>query len=953
MVPFLDKLARHIYENYGDGTGELCIVLPNRRAGLFLKKYLAGHYAKTIWAPQVFSVEDFIFSLSGLELIDPLDLIFELYEVHKKIAGRDHQEIDRFMDWGRILLSDFNEIDLYLADPEKVFGILSEAKAIERWNLGNGPLTDTEQQYLVFYQSLYQYYKLLSKGLLEKKQVYQGLAYKILADNIENKLDGISWHRVIFAGLNAFSKAEEKIITTLLDSDKADIFWDADEYYLNDPVMEAGKFISGYFKRWRLKDKKWVEQTYKNEDKKITITGVAKNIGQAKFTAQILADSEDPELQPDNTAIVLANEKLLIPLLNSIPESIQEFNITMGYPLKLTALFQLFKYILSLQEKAGLTNKTGKKNPSFYVKDILDILDHPYLQQWGHKNEKSPELGLPRITGNIRAANKVFYSAKELDAKFNSLGNGLYDLLKITFTVWEQAVTAISYMTVILEKLRDHFISLNAEDKGRSQLDIEYVFQFARIINKLSSLLTQYGSVDKIKTLKNLFIQIAETSTIPFYGEPLKGIQIMGMLETRALDFRNIILLSANENILPAGKTVNSFIPFDIKLDFELPTFAEKDAVYAYHFYRMFQRSTNINIVYNTEPDEFGSGEKSRFLTQLTYELPRYNTRIKPKEQLLTVPPETGKASAEIVIEKTGDVLAAVRKKAGDGFSPSSLSTYVNCKLQFYFSHIARLTETEEVEETIDAATLGNVIHHVLHRLYKPFIDKRVVVTDLKGFKEKIRQYSLQSFQEIYKDGDVSQGKNLLILNLAMLFISRFIDQEIHLLSENGKVLIIKMLEDTMDTRIEIVNEEGEKMQVCLKGKIDRIDMLDNTIRIIDYKTGRIAKNDVSIKSWDDLISDTKYSKALQLLIYGYISGARKTFPGYPVQSGIISLRSLSLGYLPVITPEGNNIEEIMPQFEAILKELLVEVLDANTPFTQTDKIENCEYCPYRPVCIR
>ncbi len=860
MAPFLDKVAEYIHDQYGEQAGELCIVLPHIRAGLFLKQYLARHFKKTIWSPQITSIQDFVIKETGLEIIDQVERIFEFYQVHQELAGSNCEEIDRFMDWGRVVLSDFNEIDMYLADASDLFAYLTEAKAITTWNPDLSPLTDSQKQFLDFYKSLVHYYSLFRERLLKKNKAYQGLAYRKLADDIEDKLDGLGYHQIIFAGFNAFSLAEEKIITSLVTSGKAELLWDADEYYLNDRDMEAGKFIRKYVKKWGEENIKWIGNYYKEKKKKITITGVAKNIGQVKFTSQLLADESNPEAQPDDTAIILADEKLLIPLLNSLPKNIKVFNITMGYPLKYTSLFQLLLYILNLHEKSTSGTREVHKPGMYYVKDILDILTHPYLRQWdsqvNHPGTERSSLG--RVTEKIRTANKVFYTHQNLEYIFNSLEPGLASFLKLILKKWNSTLQATAELTAVLDHLRDHFILANDKDTNYYKLDIEYVFCFSKLVRQLHLLLSKYDFINSIQTLKRLFIQLSGNEKMPFYGEPLQGVQIMGMLETRSLDFKNIILLSVNENIVPAGRKGVSFIPFDIKLDFGLPTFRDKDAIYAYHFYRMLQRSENINLVYNTEPDEFGSGEKSRFITQLRYELPEYNPMVSIREQLLTVPPETGKSIPPVVINKHAAILAALREKASNGFSPSSLSTYINCKLQFYFSYIARLKKAEEIEENVDAATLGQVIHEVLRALYKPFLGRVLQAGDLKLAGKSIRQETEKAFHEQYEDGDISFGKNFLIFNLAVQYVSRFIDEEIKSLSleKDGNQLTVNMLEEMMSVSME-AGSGSEKYPVKIRGKVDRIDMCNSTIRIIDYKTGNVENKELDIKDWNDLTADS------------------------------------------------------------------------------------------------
>ena len=963
MQAFLEKTADYIYNKFGDDIGEICIVLPNRRAGLFLKKYLAKRIKKTIWSPAIFSSEDFIAEISELQIVDNISLLFELYKTHKTIEKEKAQDFDEFVSWGQVLMHDFNEIDLHQIEAEKIFSYLSDAKVIALWNLNKKPLTDFEKNYLKFYSSLNKYYSLLKEQLLSKNQAYQGLTYRKVTEEIEDKLLSLKWKKIIFAGFNALNNCEEKIIKSLVNSDKAEILWDADNYYLENTKQEAGKFLRKYFRTWQKSEIKWKENNFLESSKKITIIGVPKNVGQVKVAGQLLSEIQPDEKHLQKNAVVLADENLLIPLLNSIPENINEFNVTMGLPLKYTPAYDLFNALFALHENAkkmSALSKTGettniKTSLKFYYKDIVKIFNHPYLLKIDENTISTKEISLSKIIDDIQNANKVFFSYEEIKSIFSGYNYGCPKIVETLFNQWDNPSEILKKLVELITIIRDAFLNNENEDseKKSTEIELEYLYAVSKIIKRVKSLICEYEGVENISTLHMIFNSIIKVSTLSFYGEPLKGLQIMGMLETRTLDFENIILLSANEGIIPSGKTANSFIPFDIKREFNMPTYRDKDAIFAYHFYRLLQASKNIYILYNTESDLLGGGDKSRFVTQIINELPKYNPKIEIEEKVLAVPPVKDETDYSITIEKDEDVLSKIKEKAMSGFSPSSLNSYRNCSLRFYFQYIAKIKELEEVEETIDAATLGTVTHKVLQDLYEPIINLELTPDLIKNMFPKVETMVKNVFRKEYKNGDVDFGKNLLIVRVANSFIKNFLNREIKFIKElqkNEDKIFIKLLEKDLDSNISL----NEIPDIKLIGKIDRIDRVGDTLRIIDYKTGRTEQKELTIKEWENLIYDTKHDKAFQLLTYAYIFQNSKLKTSDAVESGIISFRNLSSGFLKVKTPDSESITtKELDEFEIILKNLIEEILDKEIPFTQTDEVDNCEYCAFKSICYR
>jgi ATP-dependent helicase/nuclease subunit B len=952
VTTFLENLAIKLMSTYGDDISRLCIVLPNRRAGLFLKKYISTKISKPIWSPTIFSSEDFISEISGLQVIDQMSLLFELYQVHVEIEKEKAESFDEFMQWGSVLLHDFNDVDLYMVDAESLYGYLSETKALALWNPDGKALTEFQKIYLRLYGSFNNYFVRLKERLLAKNKANQGLAYRKTAEEIKMISDFPDWSKIIFAGFNALNTAEEVIITHLLQCGKAEFIPDTDDYYLNNPLQEAGKFLRSYRKKWAADCFKTIEKNYAAPNtKEINFIGVSKSIAQVKLAGEIL-QKNILKTDLENTAVVLADENLLIPLLNSIPEDIKEFNITMGYQLRNVPLYRLFDAIFSMHENAGkLNNHKSNNQPAFYFKDVLNIFHQPTYHSLLSKSFSDNRGVADSISEKLIASNKVFYSIEDIKSVLSSVKLESSEKFIIPFESWnEKPENAIECFLSFIEMLRDHFIDF----KDDRNIDLEYLYHFSIAIKKIRNLFEENNDVIQIKTLRMLFRQEVGSMTIPFYGEPLKGLQIMGMLETRVLDFKNIILLSANEGVIPAAKFQHSFIPVDIKSEFNLPTYRDHEAVFAYHFYRLLQRAENITIMYNTDVDTFGNGERSRFISQMLYELPLYNPSIKLQESVLSVSPTFETEKTEIIIPKTSEIIECIKERAKSGFSPSTLNKYIKCPLQFYFSAIAGIEEPDEVEETIDASTLGTVVHHVLESFYKPFVGKYIYAEDIKKMLPEVEKKTKKAFISEYKNGDVDFGKNLLIVKVANKFIQNFLYQEIRFLEElkkKNQSLKIVELEKQFETSLILENNQ----EIKLKGKIDRVDSIGNTFRIIDYKTGGSNLNKLSIKEWGDIIENSNFDKCFQLMMYAWLFYKNKTEKEISIQSGIIAFRKLTDGFKKVSVPEcKENLNiEAFSQFEDVLKKLLLEIINPELAFYQTKETDNCKYCPFINICLR
>lgn len=954
MESFLEKLVKHICSKYPNDISKLCIVLPNRRAAIFLKTYFAKSINKTFWAPQIIAIEDFIALLSELQPVDASTALFELYDVVKKTNTANTESFDEFCKWGQILLNDFNEIDRYCVNASDLFLNLKNFKELETFSLNDSELTTFQKEYLDFFKSLAGYYSNFTNQLIEKKLAYQGLAYKIVEQNLNEKIKNQEWEKIIFAGFNALNKAEERIFSSLQSNNKAEIIWDVDSYYANDLNQEAGYFYRK-FKNSPSFSKQWEKTTVIEENilttgsKKINVIGVAKNVAQAKVAGNLINAFNLDGTHLQKTALVLADENLLFPVLHSLPSSVSDINITMGYPLKNTPVSGYIDLIFNLHESAQKI-AGNRSNYSFYHTDIIKLLSHPYNSILFSDTKDFIEI--KKIIEKIIARNIVFASAKTieklaLESKFDK-----GETFELLFNQWENPSIALDAVYQLINVLKDGIVKKQGDSlDNKTNLELEYLFAFVKIINKIKTLSAEYDTaIESIKTLRSIFNQIVKATTLPFYGEPLLGLQIMGMLETRTLDFENVILLSCNEDVLPSAKTVNSFIPYEIKRFFGLPTYSEKDSIFSYHFYRLLQRAKNIYLIHNTETNEFGNGERSRYVTQLMYELPKKNVNVEIIGEVITFPLNMIQNENRISIDKNAEISKKIEEYASYGFSPSALNKYILCPLQFYFSTIAKIKEADEVEEVLGADTLGTVVHAVLEKLYSSYVNKNITEKDLLEMKKNVEVVTASTFEEHCDKNELYLGKNLLSLKVALKFVVNFIQSEINLLKKDkNKPLFIKHLEFELKTSLDI-----KGISVNLRGNADRIDLYNESTRIIDYKTGVVKDEELNINDIAELSFNVKLSKSFQLLMYAYMYQKSNTISQQNLLSGIVSFRNLSKGLLAVkYNKEANINSELLNQFEDVLINLIEKIIDKKTPFKQTNDIENCEYCSFKGICNR
>ena len=915
-ISFLEKIAAVVIQDYSSKLAETTIILPNKRAKVFLIEALKKEIKDTILCPEIISIEDFVQDVASIRSVDSIELLFEFYQVYLSVTDKQNQQsFELFANWAKTLLQDFNEIDRYLLDPLHVLSYLKDIEDIKKWGIEVENKTKLLENYIDFWKLLPLYYDALYSHLLNKSIGYQGLIYREAVNNLNHFSDTVLNRTYIFAGFNALNAAEEKIVQHLLALDQAKIYWDVDQNFLNDPYHDAGLFVRRFKENWKHYKSnpfEWIVDDF-SQSKNIQVIGTPKTIGQAKLTGSIIENiiSENPTASLDKVAIVLGEENLLMPILYALPSSVGALNITMGYSSKNNPSQILIAKLFKMH-----TNALSRKGDSyvFYYKDVLDILTHPLVKPYAQTSN------LVKI---INENNYTFITHNRL-IELNSSPTILFQLL---FQKWEKgAIDVLENISKLLILIKENFSNDNEEEK----IAKAFVFAIFKVINKLINYYSQHKHIDNIDTLYAIYKQVIDVAEVSFEGEPLHGLQIMGVLESRVLDFDTVIVTSMNEGKFPAGKSQNSFIPYDVKKELGLPTFKEKDAIYTYHFYHLLQRAKNIYLIYNTENDGLDAGERSRFVTQLEVEKQsKHNLTFDIYNPVL---PTT--AYQPMVVLKSEAVMERLKEIATVGFSPSALTSYIRNPIEFYFQKILRIREVEEVEENIALNTLGTIIHETLKALYDPFIDKFISEADISNCFKLLDDEVLRQFKLVYKEGEIKKGRNLLAFEVAKRNVSNFLKMELESI-KNGDAIKIIALEKTFER--EFIHP-SLPVPVLIKGNVDRIELRNGKIRIIDYKTGKVEKTSVVLKSWNGLTQELKNDKIIQVLAYAFMF--EKEAKDLPIEAGIISFKNLKSGFLPFGFKEDKELDiivtkEVLKNYLEEIALLLNEIFDANLPFEE------------------
>ncbi len=963
-MKFLKEIVNELLNRENISLDSLTMVFPNRRAGLFFQKYLTERIEQPVWSPGIMSIVDFIKTMTPLTVPDRLSLVFELYQTFTRTSGAK-ESFDKFYFWGETLLRDFDEIDKFLVNPMPLFRNLADLKDLENatsylndrqkqliksfWNTFDKKISKQQKDFISVWNVLYKVYESYRSGLFDKHMAYEGMIYRKVAEEMQKGSFADPYQTVIFAGFNALSPAEETIITWYVQNRNAKVYWDADDYYLKNDRQEAGMFmrkimssndvLAGTFKN------AYGNRFKKTANKKITLIGTPLRTGQAQVASSLLsglsktASLSDTE---DQTALVLPDEQLLFPVLNALPHTVKKVNITMGFPLRHSLVYSFIENLIKLQ----MTRAGG--GDIFHYQPVIALLQHPFISgiEAGHIHE---------VIDKIHANNKIYIPSGEIA--------GEVKLLRQIFIATGTIPELINYIRILLVKFAE---------SGKDTLQQEFLLHFYAILNRLKDFIeTTKLKLDEESFLK-LFRQLVNVNKLPFEGEPLEGLQVMGAMETRNLDFDRIIIFSMNEGIFPPSRPAASFIPYNLRQAFELPVFDHQEAMYAYIFYRMIQRAGEIYLIYDTSEHHGLTGEVSRFVKQLQFEL----KNILKVESKIVAPPIPAYSVRNLSVLKNPSMVRKldryINQKGNDEYclSPSALNTYQECNLRFYFRYILGLSEEDEVQEGMDPVLFGKIFHKTMELAYKNHnIDgnRKVLPGHIVKIKKNIGGFVEEAFRYHFDQGKAHDhfdfyGQNIIIREIVKKMALKLLDYDL----KYAPFEILGLEKDPgrgNPLKIEI-NRHGEKINVNIGGTIDRIDKRGKVVRILDYKTGRDKKEFQDIHSLFHLSGEEKTNSernkaAFQTFLYGMIY--KYTVPEFEgkIEAGLFNVREIykkDFNYL-LIEKQGkskkivDDITPYLPAFEKELKKLLEEIFSFEGTYYQTDDENKCKYCAYRDLC--
>ena len=892
-MKFLSKIISELLSETSD-LSQTVVVLPGKRPVVFLKQILKEQKYEG-FLPEFFTVDELIKKISGKQHIQGISLWLFGYDVYKKIYPEE--TLENFLKWFPTLLKDWDDMLKFSEEDKTVLEYMLDDERIKNWGETLGDGDNARKRNLNFWKKMNVFLPKFKENLQAKGWATDGMIHEMVREKISDFAEETET-KFVFCGFNALTPLEEKLIRELLQKGKAECFFQADEYYIKDLKQEAGKFLRKHM-HWKEFNEnrkfQWIENSF-CEEKNIKVYEVAGNVAQTKILPEIL--QEIPKENYSKTAVVLLDENLLLPSLDAV-SFVDNLNITMGFPIKNLGFSGAVKKLFYLQKQLE------KNDKSYYYLDVFSVLEE------FPDNEEDRKI-IDQFTAKIEDENIVYISKKMMQEHLGELSY---------FQLFEKRTAS-----ELLEDLSGFCYQL----KFREIDDILYenVSLFETTFKILKNHMKDYDFEISIDALEVLMNQLVNSENLDFQGEPLEGLQFMGLLETRLLDFENIILLSVNEGKLPLGNTQNTYLPFDVRRNFGLNTFLENDSIYAYHFYRLLQNSKNIYLLYNALGSGMNTGEKSRFITQMEMESPHKIEHIvieNTSEPILQEP---------IVIEKTEKVLEKLNEWKSR-ISASHLISYLYNPIDFYLNNILKARETEEIEEELSQRNYGNLVHYALDWLYQKKEGKVLKESDIEDLKPKIDEAIKEAISKLRHQPELyERGMNYIHKSMAAKVVEHILDYDLGLIKAGNSLEIIS-LENSINAGF-LMDENGEKINFI--GYIDRIDRLNGVLRVIDFKTAK-AKN-LSVKpkeeKLEDFMSSADSKQALQLSIYAYMVLHNKGFAVNQLQCGIWSFAEIGKGVQTLKIYDNENIDnENVSVCMNSIKNIILEILNPEIPFKE------------------
>jgi len=1020
MTPFLHQVASLFWEKSGDQLYRKTFVLPNRRAGIFLQKYLAEIAGKPLFSPTMLTIQELFASLSSYQLADRIEMLVMLYNHYGKISGSD-ESFDDFLFWGDMLLNDFDDVDKYLVDAKQLFRNVHDFRsldddlthltedqinAIRRFWTNFMPVgeSETKKKFQETWQILYELYSSFRAGLHEKGLAYEGMMFREVAERArvgelgvsgkqtnsyrpggQDNLDNWQFQSYIFVGLNALTPAERLLLEHLKNLDMADFYWDYDAPFVHDTQNRASLWVQDnltrFPSRFRLNDSG--EKAGKST---IEVIGVPSGAGQAKHVTHLLSDLIASKAIPDpteaiHTAIVLPDEQLLLPVLYSIPHEIGKINVTMGYGLSHSSVASLVEHIALLQQNL----RTWNGETAFYHRYVKALLNHPLVSRAASTEAES-------LKEYILTYNRIVVPQSEIPdhplltmifsplTRWQEIGDYLHRIFSylyhaLTAEKNSETLPAEKNYEKFIEEKNDEKLSGGKEERKHAEekdvrkrvgekeeenlpsgnsrsldLEREFLVQYYKTVTRLQDRLRAAEKMT-VETWFRLLKKLAHSISVAFSGEPLSGLQVMGVLETRAIDFENLIILSMNEGVFPLKNPSSSFIPYTLRKGFGLPTHEHQDSTYAYHFYRMISRAKRVYMLYDTRTEEMQTGEVSRYFYQLKY---LYPDAFNIAERVVTYE-VSAPESAPVSVTKTTEVMRKLddfRSGNQKSLSASFINNYIDCPLKFYFTAVEGLSEETEVQESVESDVFGSIFHRLMEIIYNRYNNKTVTPDILSGIAKddaSLTGIIEKAFARYYfrDEGNPRplQGQHYLIGEILRSYVKQTLemDKQFTPFQYIGS-----------EYRFNTSYQVNDTLTVNFKGSIDRIDRVGEAHRIIDYKTGTGSTDFKDIPQLFDASKNNRPYQILQVFVYGLFYLLEN--PGARLAPAVYYLRTVFKDFDPAVRYDKHPIDDIsvyMPEFKEYFDALLEEIFDAGVPFSQTTNPKNCEWCAFKSLCNR